>query len=259
MSGEEAFLRAIHAAPGNRGVRLVYADWLEEHGDSRAEFLRLEARATEITPSHADARAVRRRMIELRAQVPAAWLALVGSHRTTGSDPDPRWAEEVAEVLGRPVRYVDDGGYEHDIVAGATSAATGAVAYIECRSRWRGDVQDITYQLRLRDSTGRTAAWEVESYNAFFGCDVRFLEWYGPVVLLIYREKHRTYICRFGFDALAEFRAIEDDWVLDGPELGYWGYRETMVRRLTVPGLMELPSLSESEAANWELLPAKSW
>src|SRR5262245_38486286 len=42
MNQEEGFLRAIAAEPGDDTVRLVYADWLEERGDPRAEFLRLE-------------------------------------------------------------------------------------------------------------------------------------------------------------------------------------------------------------------------
>src|SRR5262245_55358117 len=41
MSDEDAFLRAIAAGPGDAAPRLVYADWLEEHGDPRAEYLRV--------------------------------------------------------------------------------------------------------------------------------------------------------------------------------------------------------------------------
>src|SRR5262245_58863227 len=37
-----AFLKAIAEAPDDDGPRLVYADWLEEHGDpARAEFIRV--------------------------------------------------------------------------------------------------------------------------------------------------------------------------------------------------------------------------
>lgn len=34
---EIAFQAALDAAPGDHTVRLVFADWLEEHGDPRAE------------------------------------------------------------------------------------------------------------------------------------------------------------------------------------------------------------------------------
>src|SRR5262245_2593359 len=42
MSGE-GFLAAIRAAPDDDTPRLVYADWLDEHGDpDRAEFIRVQ-------------------------------------------------------------------------------------------------------------------------------------------------------------------------------------------------------------------------
>ena len=42
MEDEVAFLRAIMDAPGDHAPRLVYADWLDEHGQpDRAEFIRL--------------------------------------------------------------------------------------------------------------------------------------------------------------------------------------------------------------------------
>jgi uncharacterized protein (TIGR02996 family) len=42
MDQEEAFLAAVLAEPDNDAVRLVYADWLEERGDPRAEFIRVQ-------------------------------------------------------------------------------------------------------------------------------------------------------------------------------------------------------------------------
>ncbi len=42
MSGTDAFLATIKEHPSNNGPRLVYADWLEEHGAcDRAELIRL--------------------------------------------------------------------------------------------------------------------------------------------------------------------------------------------------------------------------
>lgn len=41
-SDDEAFIRAIVAAPGDDAPRLVYADWLEERGDPRGTYLRAE-------------------------------------------------------------------------------------------------------------------------------------------------------------------------------------------------------------------------
>src|ERR1043165_1555580 len=43
MPQKKAFLKAIIDNPDDDAVRLVYADWLEEHGDTdRAEFIRLQ-------------------------------------------------------------------------------------------------------------------------------------------------------------------------------------------------------------------------
>lgn len=42
MSDEAAFLAAIQASPADAILPLVYADWLQERGDPRAEFVRLQ-------------------------------------------------------------------------------------------------------------------------------------------------------------------------------------------------------------------------
>lgn len=42
MSSEKSFLKAIHAAPDDDALRLVYADWLDERGDPRGEFIRIQ-------------------------------------------------------------------------------------------------------------------------------------------------------------------------------------------------------------------------
>jgi uncharacterized protein (TIGR02996 family) len=57
MSDSDALLRAVLAAPDDDAPRLVYADWLEEHGDgARAAFIRAQvelARHLADDPSHA--------------------------------------------------------------------------------------------------------------------------------------------------------------------------------------------------------------
>jgi uncharacterized protein (TIGR02996 family) len=258
MSEDDSFLRAIFAAPKDSALRLVYADWLEERGDQRAEYLRLGVRFAELPVGHEAASGVRRRMIELRAHLSAHWLALLGDYRASYCVPDFGRLEQAAKVLGRPVSYVDGKGYKREIVAATMSSLTHALAYVECRSHPRANYLDINFHLRIRDASGREAAWEIQSYNPFFGCDVGFLEWYMQDALVIYREKHKTYVCRFGLNSPATFRAIEDDWVLDGHHLGYRGCRQTIVRRLAIPELELLPSLSPDEAVEWQLVPTKA-
>jgi uncharacterized protein (TIGR02996 family) len=49
MSDDDAFLRAILVNPDDETCRLVYADWLEERGDGRGPFLRLEGAPESIS------------------------------------------------------------------------------------------------------------------------------------------------------------------------------------------------------------------
>src|SRR6476659_1135869 len=64
MSDESALLAAIRAAPEDDAPRLVYADWLDEHGQpERAEFIRVQ-----IELARRDAPALRRRQAELLAE-----------------------------------------------------------------------------------------------------------------------------------------------------------------------------------------------
>jgi uncharacterized protein (TIGR02996 family) len=51
MSDRVAFLRAIAEHPDDDLPRLVYADWLDEHGDpARAEFIRVQCELTRLVP-----------------------------------------------------------------------------------------------------------------------------------------------------------------------------------------------------------------
>jgi uncharacterized protein (TIGR02996 family) len=92
MADEEAFLRAIADAPGDDATRLVYADWLEEHGDAeRAGALRLECAWAavpppaellcrwkgELTPAEARYPPTLRRLSEVAEAGDLGWLAAV--------------------------------------------------------------------------------------------------------------------------------------------------------------------------------------
>src|SRR5262245_43277645 len=85
MSDEEALLRAIREDRNDDTIRQVYADWLEERGDPRAEFLRLQPH----WPRNCA------RLWELRQQLDRAWLTLVGKGRRFGDQ--RRFAIEVGE------------------------------------------------------------------------------------------------------------------------------------------------------------------
>jgi hypothetical protein len=167
--------------------------------------------------------------------------------------------DRVSALLRRPAKFTDSSGFENAIVAAVEHPLGGTVAYVECRSKWVGRTQDINYQLNLLLPNGEKVLWEVETYNPFFGCNVRFLEWYGRAVLVIYREKHRMYAARVGIDGKTACREVADDWVLQGPQIAFRGWREPLVRRLTIPGLVELPALTEEQAAAWGLSTPREW
>jgi uncharacterized protein (TIGR02996 family) len=53
-SGYEPFLETILDNPSDDGPRMVYADWLEEQGDPRAEFIRTQLKLAQLTESDPD-------------------------------------------------------------------------------------------------------------------------------------------------------------------------------------------------------------
>ncbi len=73
MPDAAAFLRMIAAAPDDDAPRLVYADWLEEHGDPRGAFIRVQcalAALPDDDPRRPDLEQAERRLLAGHA---AAW------------------------------------------------------------------------------------------------------------------------------------------------------------------------------------------
>jgi uncharacterized protein (TIGR02996 family) len=74
MRDRDAFLAAVAARPDDDLPRLIFADWLDEHGEpERAEFIRLQCAAARGEPD-ALIPAAGRRAAELEAAHRAAWL-----------------------------------------------------------------------------------------------------------------------------------------------------------------------------------------
>jgi uncharacterized protein (TIGR02996 family) len=256
MTEDEPFLRALLANPDDRVSRLVYADWLDEHADPRTEYLRLFARVTELPHDDASRPELRCRMLELQATLPPWWVAIAGGLRVTkGERTGGSRIEEAMQELGRGKHSTDVDGYSLELHAAATSGLTGSLAYLEQRSKALPSRYDSSYVLVLRDAAGRTAEYKPFVYSTYAEFTVNFFEWYGDVALLIYREKHNTYIVRFGFDGPARSHKVAGCWVLDDREFAFIGYREAEVRRLSIPDLELLSSLSPEEASRRELLP----
>jgi uncharacterized protein (TIGR02996 family) len=113
---KKAFLAAIRANPEDEAPRLVYADWLEERGDTRAEFIRLQADLSRLAPHSDEYAACRVRRNELRQQLDKRWLdalVCVPRHRPLfrqlPATRAARWGlvEEFIEVWHGPLKPKD--------------------------------------------------------------------------------------------------------------------------------------------------------
>jgi uncharacterized protein (TIGR02996 family) len=83
MNTERAFERAILDAPEDDAPRLVYADWLEERGDPRGEYLRVETALAKTPPGYPGYRPLRERVTQLRHGVDRAWGTTFGLRKIT--------------------------------------------------------------------------------------------------------------------------------------------------------------------------------
>jgi uncharacterized protein (TIGR02996 family) len=75
MRPEDEFLHAIRAEPEEDAPRLVFADWLEEHGrQARAEFIRAQCAVARLSEGDPHREALRQRAWELLQRHRAAWV-----------------------------------------------------------------------------------------------------------------------------------------------------------------------------------------
>src|SRR5262249_60458262 len=73
MTHEEAFLRAIRDSRDDDAPRLAYADWLEERGDPRGEFIRVQCELARISADDPRRPALGARERGVLAEHGAAW------------------------------------------------------------------------------------------------------------------------------------------------------------------------------------------
>jgi uncharacterized protein (TIGR02996 family) len=97
MSIEDAFLDAIADNPDDEGPRLIYADWLEERGDPRAEYLRLDRQLLVRQADDEGSLALVARFQELHLTIDPDWTWLV---RRVPLSP----MEELRAILSPPRR-----------------------------------------------------------------------------------------------------------------------------------------------------------
>src|SRR5262249_52726206 len=69
------FLRAVFHQPDDDTLRLIYADWLEERGDPRGDFLRLEVELHRLAKGAEDRKAtLQTEMANLQPELDADWV-----------------------------------------------------------------------------------------------------------------------------------------------------------------------------------------
>jgi uncharacterized protein (TIGR02996 family) len=113
MDQEAAFVQTILAHPEDESARLVYADWLEERGDPRGEFIRVEHEMTAV-PVHSDRYVeLKARRNELVPQIDKAWRGRLGyvptyrpmfTHLPEGRAERWRLVEEFIDLWYDPLR-----------------------------------------------------------------------------------------------------------------------------------------------------------
>ena len=136
MSDDLAFIRAVQANPDDDAPRLVYADWLDERGDRRGEFLRLE-----IARHRAgrDADHLGAPLHRSRAGLDPRWLALVDR-------PQAGWrvvrTRQLPRTYGKAVpAFIHNGTYFYSPVEVYADGAINCWGFVD-RPLFRGKLAE---------------------------------------------------------------------------------------------------------------------
>lgn len=87
---DRAFLRSILDVPEDRNTWLIYADWLDDRGDPRAEFLRLMVARSLLAPDDPARPEAETRLLQLRAELDPQWMMMFDP-APVGNCSESRW------------------------------------------------------------------------------------------------------------------------------------------------------------------------
>ena len=147
MTDRDALLAAVIARPEDDLPRLVFADWLEEHGESdRAAFIRAQIAAESLPPGDLD-----------RAALEVIAADLLREHRAAWDRELPEWATWqdtkvvyrrgfVSELTTTPRRLLRDG---HELFAVAPVHAVRLRPQVHLSNRAPGMFRDRPYYTRI--------------------------------------------------------------------------------------------------------------
>lgn len=144
--------------------------------------------------------------------------------------------EEMAQRLKRPAFFIDEDGYENEIIAAAMADEGTKLAWVDMRCKDNDGAVDVTFTVRASIHGYRVLNWEVASYNPYFGCDVQYLEWWDDEVIAIYSEKHRTILVSLAESRAPLLRPVADTWEMRDDLLYF---------RNDVPGLLDVVRLPD--------------
>jgi len=148
----------------------------------------------------------------------------LGFFTDSALDLGPEYAEVVAmlnELVAADEPYADEDGYQWQIIAHEIDAEHQRVAWVEWREKDSGRITHDNYYLKARDDAGSLLMWEIETYNPYFGCSVRFLHWVEDAVVIIYEDKHDTYAASLKTGADIRRIEIPHEWNVDRKVLAY--------------------------------------
>jgi hypothetical protein len=158
-------------------------------------------------------------------------------------------------LLASSSTYTDDVAYTWQVIAAAIDDEKERAAWVEWKEKDRGRIVDVFYYLKARDELGRPRRWEIETYNPYFGCTVGFLGWAGDAAVLVYRDKHDSYVACLDKNNDARRVEISDEWLVSGDIVLYRSEQPDRVERLTLPSLDSAGSIGADEAERQNLLP----
>jgi uncharacterized protein (TIGR02996 family) len=98
---DDAFVRSLLADPADEMLRLVCADWLDERGDVRAEWLRIQARLAQLAAKENWDQSLVERRRQLEAGIDPEWLRAARLPRRDGL-PIRNWHEFYDSLVIEP-------------------------------------------------------------------------------------------------------------------------------------------------------------
>jgi len=132
------------------------------------------------------------------------------------------------------------------------------IDYLDDKLSWFQSSNNSEFLLRVFESGG-VFNWIPITYNYSEPCDCHLLEFYDDYLIFIYHEKHDVYICIIKNHDVTHFKFHGDEIKRKNDTFFFREYRSKEdsndVRRLRIPELFELETITEEEAKKENAVP----